>query len=152
LAWFVIDIDDIRAELNELPFKDGKREVFVGKISEVFGKESEQAIADHLRTFEKELRHHTLILSRHEDDPDALFVAQELRSLAPDLSWMATAMNWVTKITTVTLEMILPGLVGWWLDDRFGTRFLALLGFAVGVPLGIRHLIATTKSKPKDIE
>lgn len=143
----MIDIDHIRAELNELPFKNGKREVYVGTISEMFGDESEQAIADHLRQFEKELRHHTLILSRHEVDRDALFVGQELRSLAPDFSWMAEATNWISRITTVTLEMILPGLAGLWLDKRLGTGFLALLGFALGVALGIRHLIAMTKSK-----
>lgn len=146
----MLDIDHIRAELNELPFKDGKREVFVGKISEMFHDESEQSIADHLREYERELRNHTLILSRHEDDWDALFAGQKLRSLAPDFSWMAEAMNWVSKITTVTLEMILPGLVGLWLDNRLGTGFLALLGLALGVPFGIRHLIAMTKSKRKD--
>jgi len=143
----VIDIDQIRAELNELPFNDGKREVYVGRISEMFGDESEQSIADQLRNIEKQLRHHTLILSRHDDDRDALFVAQELRSLASDFSWMAEGMNWVSRITTVALEMILPGLAGLWLDNRVGTKFLALLGFALGVPLGIRHLIAMTKSK-----
>lgn len=148
----MLDVDQIRAELNELPFKDGKREVFIGRISEMLDEESEQSIADDLRKFEKELRQHTLILSRHEDDRDALFVVQELRSLAPDFSWMAEATNWASKITTVALEMILPGLAGWWLDNRLGTGFLALLGFAVGVPLGIRHLIAMTKSKPNDIE
>ena len=75
---FVLDINHIREELNELPFRDGKREVFVGRISEVFEEESEQAIADHLRQCEQELRSHTLILIRHEDDRDALFVVQEL--------------------------------------------------------------------------
>jgi hypothetical protein len=149
---FVFDIDHIREELNELPFRDGKREVFVGRISEMFEEESEQAIADQLRQYEEELRSHTLILSRHEDDRDSLFVVQELRALAPDFSWMAEAMNWVSKITTVAVEMILPGLAGLWLDNQLGTRFLALLGFALGVPLGMWHLIAMTKSKRNDIE
>ena len=148
---FVLDIDHIRAELNELPFKDGKREVLLGKISEMFVKENEQSIAHHLREYEKELQNHTLLLSRHEDDRDAVFVVQKLRSLALDLSWMAEATNWVSKITVVALEMILPGLAGLWLDNRFGTGFLSLLGLALGVPLGIRHLIAMTKSKRNDI-
>ena len=149
---FVLDIDHIREELNELPFRGGKREVFVGRISEMFEEDSEQAIAEHLGHFEQELRSHTLILTRHKDDQDALFVVQELRTLAPDFSWMAEAMNWVSKITTVALEMVLPGLAGLWLDNRLGTRFLTLLGFAVGVPLGMWHLMAMTKSKRKDIE
>lgn len=142
---FVLDIDHIRTELNELPFKDGVREVFVGKISKMFDEESEEAIAKHLARFEQELRSHTLMLTRHEDDRDALFVVQELRALAPDVSWMAEGMKWVSKITTVALEMVLPGVAGLWLDNRLGTRFLALLGFAFGVPLGVWQMIAMTK-------
>ena len=148
----MLDIDHIREELNELPFRDGKREVFVGRISEMFEEESEQAIAEHLGQFEQELRSHTLILTRHDDDRDALFVVQELRTLAADFSWMAEGMNWVSKITAVALEMILPGLAGLWLDNQLGTRFLTLLGFALGVPLGMWHLIAMTKRKRNDIE
>lgn len=147
----MLDVDEVRAKLNELPFKAGRREVFVGKISEIFDEESERAIADYLRKYERELRNHTLILSRHEGDRDALFVVQELRSLALDMSWLAEATNWISKITTVALEMILPGLAGLWLDNRLGTGFLGLLGFALGVPLGIRHLIAMTKSKRNEI-
>jgi hypothetical protein len=37
-------------------------------------------------------------------------------------------MTWVSKITTVALEMILPGLAGLWLDSQLETRFLTLLG------------------------
>ena len=70
---FVLDINYIRKELNELPFRDGKREVLVGRITEMFEGESEQATADHLRRCERELRRHTLILTRHEDDSDALW-------------------------------------------------------------------------------
>jgi hypothetical protein len=147
----VLDIDDIREELNELPFRDGEREVFVGKISEMFEEESEQAIADDLRQCEQDFRSHMLILTRHEDDPDALFVVQELRALAPDFSWMAEAINWLSKITTVALEMVLPGLAGLWLDSQLETQFLTVLGFALGVPLGMWHLIAMTKSKRSDL-
>ena len=142
----MFDIAHIREELNELLFRDGKREVFVGRVSEVFEAESEETITDQLGQFEQELRNHTLILTRHKDDRDALFVVQELRTLAPDLSWMAEATNWVSKITTVALEMVLPGLAGLWLDNLLETRVLSLLGFALGVPLGIWHLIAMTKN------
>ena len=148
----VYDINHIREELNELPFRDGKREVLVGRISEMFEDESEQAIADHVRQYEEELRSHTLILTRYEDDRDALFVVQELRALAPDLSWLAEGMNWVSRIMTVALEMVLPGLVGLWLDNQLETRFLSMLGLALGVPLGIWHLIAMTKNKRNAIE
>ncbi len=89
-------------------------------------------------------------LSRGDDDPDALYVSQQLRSLPRDLSWMADAMTWVSKITTVGVEMVLPGLIGYWLDRQFGTRFLMFLGFALGVPLAIWSLIAMTKGKRTD--
>ena len=146
----LLEIDHIREELNGLPFREGKREVYVGSISEMLEEESEQAIAGHLRQFEQELRSQTLILTRHEDDRDALFVVQELRALAPDFSRTAEAMSWVSKITAVALEMVLPGLAGLWLDNQLGTRFLTLLGFALGVPLGMWHLIAMTKIKRND--
>lgn len=147
----MFDINHIREELNELPFTEGKREVLFGRISKMFEGEGEQAIADQLRQCEQELRNHTLKLTRHEDDRDALFVVQELRTLPLDLSWIAAAMNWVSKITTVVLEMVLPGLAGLWLDNELGTRFLGLTGFALGVPLGMWHLIAMTRSKRNDL-
>ena len=142
---FMFDIAHIREELNELPFRDGKREVFVGRVSEVFETESEETITNHLGQFEQELRNHTLLLTRHEDDRDALSVVQELRTIAPDFSWMAGATNWVSKITAAALEMVLPGLAGLWLDNLLDTRLLTLLGFGCGVPLGMWHLIAMTK-------
>jgi len=57
---------------------------------------------------------------------------------------MAVAMEWVSKISVVALEMVLPGLAGHWLDDRLGTEFLALTGFALGIPLGTWHLLVMT--------
>jgi hypothetical protein len=41
--------------------------------------------------------------------------------------------------------MVLPGLGGQWLDGRWGTRFLALLGFALGLFGGIAYLLAALK-------
>lgn len=57
---------------------------------------------------------------------------------------MVVAMEWVTKITTVALEMVVPGVVGGWLDKKFGTGFIALAGFALGVSVGIWHLCVIT--------
>jgi hypothetical protein len=54
---------------------------------------------------------------------------------------MAIAMEWVSRITTIVLEMVLPGLGGQWLDEKFGVGFLGLLGFVFGVSLGVWHLI-----------
>lgn len=61
---------------------------------------------------------------------------------------MAAAMEWVSRITTISLEMVLPGLAGQWLDQKWGTNFLALVGFALGLTIGIWHLLALTKQRP----
>ena len=57
------------------------------------------------------------------------------------LSPIAQAMAWVARITAVAFEMVLPGLAGLWLDQRFGTRLLVMVGFAMGLIAGVWHLI-----------
>lgn len=57
---------------------------------------------------------------------------------------MALAIEWVAKITTVALEMVLPGIFCLWLDRRWGTSYLGLIGFAVGLTVGIWHLLQMT--------
>ena len=58
---------------------------------------------------------------------------------------IAAAMEWVAKITTVGLEMALPAIGGGWLDRRLGTSYWALIGVALGVTVGIWHLIQMTR-------
>ncbi len=57
---------------------------------------------------------------------------------------MALAVEWVSKITVVALEMVLPGLAGHWLDGRLRTKFLAMTGFAIGIVCGMWHLLVMT--------
>ena len=54
------------------------------------------------------------------------------------------AFEWVARILAVSAEMVLPGLAGQWLDSRWGTNFLALVGFAIGIMAGIAHLLVMT--------
>lgn len=42
--------------------------------------------------------------------------------------------------------MVLPGLGGEWLDRRFGTNFLVLVGFAFGLTAGLYYLLRVTKA------
>lgn len=58
----------------------------------------------------------------------------------------AAAMGWVSRIMTVALEMVLPGIAGQWLDKKMGTSVLGLAGFAFGLTFGIWHLLVMTKS------
>jgi len=62
---------------------------------------------------------------------------------------MALAMEWVSRILAVVAVMVVPGLVGGWLDQRWGTGFLTLLGFALGLTVGTVYLVAVTRSLNK---
>lgn len=59
---------------------------------------------------------------------------------------MALAMEWVAKITTVALEMMLPAVGGGYLDRRFGTNYWALVGVVLGFVVGMWHLLQMTRS------
>ena len=59
---------------------------------------------------------------------------------------MAIAMAWVARVFAAALMMFLPGLGGQWLDDRWGTGFLGLAGFVLGLVGGVAFLIAATRS------
>lgn len=58
-------------------------------------------------------------------------------------------MAWVSRITVIALEMVLPGIAGQKLDERLGTGYWGLLGFALGMTAAIYHLVAITRVPPK---
>lgn len=60
---------------------------------------------------------------------------------------MAVAVEWVAKITTVAFEFFLPGLLGQWADRRWGTNFLGLFGLAMGMALGLWHLVRMSSAR-----
>jgi F0F1-type ATP synthase assembly protein I len=63
-----------------------------------------------------------------------------------DRSSYANAMQWVSIITTISMEMVLPGVIGYWIDQRLGTRVVFLiLGVIFGFVGGIWQLIRLTK-------
>ena len=39
-----------------------------------------------------------------------------------DRSPIALAYMWVARITTISIEMVAPGIVGFWLDGQLGTK------------------------------
>jgi len=53
----------------------------------------------------------------------------------------ADASLWLSRIFTA----IVPGLIGLWLDDRYGTKYFALIGLVLGLTSGILHFIQATK-------
>ena len=59
---------------------------------------------------------------------------------------MVSAMQWVTQITTVSLEMALPPSLGYWADKHWQTEpWLVSLGAVLGFWVGMRHLLQMTK-------
>ncbi len=65
-----------------------------------------------------------------------------------DRSPLAGAMQWTSRITGVALEMVVPALLGYWLDQELGIRgVFLLLGAALGFILGIRTLVQFGKHK-----
>ncbi len=66
---------------------------------------------------------------------------------APRPDPLAVAMEWVAKITTVGLEMVLPAIGGAYLDKRIGTTYWALIGVALGMVVGMWHLLQMTRKK-----
>ncbi|MGA2798796.1 MAG: AtpZ/AtpI family protein [Thermoguttaceae bacterium] len=67
-------------------------------------------------------------------------------NLPDDQSSYANAMVWVSRITSIVLEMVLPGVIGYWIDLKLGTRVVFLiLGVILGFVGGIWQLIRLTK-------
>lgn len=65
-----------------------------------------------------------------------------------DRSALAKAYQWSARIMVVAMEMVLPGLVGYWLDKRLGTVVLfMLLGFGLGSTAAVVHLIRMVRSE-----
>jgi F0F1-type ATP synthase assembly protein I len=52
----------------------------------------------------------------------------------------------------VSLEMVLPGLAGYWLDQRLGTVVLFMLvGFGLGSTAAVVHLIRMVRAEQEQI-
>jgi F0F1-type ATP synthase assembly protein I len=63
---------------------------------------------------------------------------------------MAIAFEWSATIMTISAEMVVPGLLGYWLDQRLGTRLVfLLLGFALGGTLAAFGLMRIVQRQTK---
>ncbi len=55
---------------------------------------------------------------------------------------MAKAYQCATRVVTISAGMVLPGMLGYWLDSRLGTGILCMIvGFALGMTYGIYELV-----------
>ena len=67
-----------------------------------------------------------------------------------DRSPLAIAHHWAARIITVALEMVVPGLLGYWLDQWLGLKgIFILVGFGAGLYRGMRHLLQMTRSESR---
>jgi hypothetical protein len=61
---------------------------------------------------------------------------------------MAIAFQWAATTMTISAEMVVPGLIGYWLDQKLGTRVLFLLiGFGLGGTLATLGLMRIAKRR-----
>ena len=59
-----------------------------------------------------------------------------------DRTPLARAAEWSSRVTTISLEMVVPGLIGLWIDRQLGTVMVFLvLGVALGMTTGMLHLV-----------
>lgn len=64
-----------------------------------------------------------------------------------DRSPLAIALSWASQAMVIAMEMALPGLIGYWLDGKFGTGVvLTLCGVGVGFAIGTWHLVLLTRT------
>jgi F0F1-type ATP synthase assembly protein I len=55
-------------------------------------------------------------------------------------------MHWASQVMTISIEMVLPVLLGVWADRSWGTKFaFTMLGAAAGLWLGIWSLMRIAK-------
>jgi F0F1-type ATP synthase assembly protein I len=63
----------------------------------------------------------------------------------------ALAMEWTSRITTISLEMVVPPAIGYWLDRRLGTGVLFLiLGMIAGFTTAMFSLVKLTRPPGPD--
>jgi F0F1-type ATP synthase assembly protein I len=68
-----------------------------------------------------------------------------------DRSPIAIGMGWASVILGVSAQMAVPALLGYWIDQRLGTRLVfLLLGVAIGVLLGTLGLLRIAKQQTFD--
>ena len=135
----------VREQLNQLRFTEGERRLPIGHVTDLFANRSPEEVAAGIERVRTELANHDLTLEQSAGASDQLLIVQQLKHRPSDVNAMARAMQWVSRITTIALEMVVPAVAGTWLDHQFETNFLVVVGLVIGVPLGLWHLVQMTK-------
>jgi F0F1-type ATP synthase assembly protein I len=77
-----------------------------------------------------------------------------LEELETNRSFIATAVNWASRVTSIALEMVVPPVLGLWIDRKLDTGFVfvstgAILGFCAGMLSLIRLAKSATQTKTR---
>lgn len=67
---------------------------------------------------------------------------------APSGSPLGEALVWSSRIMAVGLAMVLPAILGNWLDSRLGTGVLAPAGLVLGFVAGIAWIVQISTQRP----
>lgn len=68
-----------------------------------------------------------------------------------DRSSFATAYAWSARISSISLELVIPVVVGYWLDQRWGTLpLLLIVGVLLGFATATMSLLRLTKPPRHD--
>ncbi len=71
-----------------------------------------------------------------------------LSDQSPRPSPVAEALALASRITGIAAEMAIPPLLGYWADQKLGTKLLLLIvGMVIGFALGLWQLLQLTKRR-----
>jgi F0F1-type ATP synthase assembly protein I len=68
-----------------------------------------------------------------------------------DRKRVQASVNAFSRVIAVMIMMVLPGVVGYFLDRWLGTSFLIVIGFVLGVILAIFGLIVVAKQANEEL-
>lgn len=64
---------------------------------------------------------------------------------------IAVGLQWATRITSVSMMVVIPTGIGWWCDQRWGTSpWLLLTGVAVGLATGALSFLQIVKELERE--
>jgi hypothetical protein len=69
---------------------------------------------------------------------------RDSRDTKAEITDASSAIEVMSRVFAAVAVMVLPGIAGQWLDNKWGTGYLALVGFLFGVPFGIYYLLETS--------
>lgn len=69
-------------------------------------------------------------------------------SREPQRSPVGEAIQWASRIMAMGLLMFMPAVAGTWLDARFGTGWMGLVGLVVGFVGGIAWIVQLGRRSP----